>query len=135
MREARMKPRLERDSSIAADGAKPTPRSFVAQLLGGLLDWRRREAERTIRRYDALIAQAGDPFPAPNGDAVTAAPIVSAGHPGTPLPGFALEHGGCICTLLSAGDATGISPLGSFGQLGPIGQNSAAFGETPALAR
>ncbi|HVO15733.1 MAG TPA: hypothetical protein VMV26_10995 [Alphaproteobacteria bacterium] len=33
---------------------------MVARLFGGLLDWRRREADRTIGRYDYLICQSAD---------------------------------------------------------------------------
>jgi hypothetical protein len=58
MREARITTHSREDVDVA--GAAPVRKGFVARLLGCLLDWRRREANRTIGRYAYMLGEAAD---------------------------------------------------------------------------
>jgi hypothetical protein len=48
---------LHDSTGVASAGVEREPRSFVAQLFAYLFEWRRREARRTIGRYDHLVAR------------------------------------------------------------------------------
>jgi len=56
MREARTGSRSREVSAGAVRGRT----GLVARLWGGFMDWRRREADRTIGRYCHMIGEAGD---------------------------------------------------------------------------
>ena len=53
--------RADNPSVAAPDVARPR-KSLMRQLLEYLLAWRRRDAARTIRRYDFLVASASDQY-------------------------------------------------------------------------
>jgi len=91
MTEAPIESMLDERSSVAGSGAGRTLRSFAAQLLDGLLEWRRREAGRTIQRYGFLTAQPTDHLQLLETKVSRPTWVSSAGRPETPWPRSLVE--------------------------------------------
>jgi hypothetical protein len=91
MTEAPIESVLDERSGVASTGASGTLRSFAAQLLDGLLEWRRREADRTIQRYGFLTAQPTDHLQLLETKVSRPTWVSSAGRPETPWPRSLVE--------------------------------------------
>jgi hypothetical protein len=91
MREARLKLRSHAISGAAGGDAKPARKSLAAQLLGALLEWRQREADRVIHRYEFLAGQPGDYCQLFEAALAQPTSVSSAGHQHAPRTGAMVE--------------------------------------------